>query len=968
MKISSASKKVLASALSAAMVVAFAPTVAFAANAGDQVKIKFITATDHNQIPGTSLAPDGQTNILLSDGQVKTAAISVAGTGFTYYGASIDGWIYDANNNGVVDDGEALIASSGATTIPSFVLSEDVKHGDTVQLIAHYATPAFGTVAYGGAAAVQGKLASDVKAGTAVFTLPTVNVTTGTYTLTIKKGDTVIFESDKLDGTKIAAAENDAIVVKTADPTNANTVAGKVADEVVYIDKYGAGTYTFTLTNSDGYEASTTATVYGVTLGNGGDASVIVDNGATEYTYLFAKGDTDNNKLGKIYDAIKLVKATDANGTKNGTDGAYKWETATAHAIESDGDSTKVTEDMELAPAFETTRIATIDFAGKKLSVATAHFAKVEGNAATAGVKGYNVKIDGPSGTVLNMDTAQTANEQTFPTTIDLTFVANATTGAKFELGTTAKLYTTAKPEAGTYTIAITQNKLDGTSKVYTKSVELVPVTYVLGEGTDWDTTADKNVVKTLPALVQPGKTIAAAYSEGNLDTDLADIKIADTTQVLDSWTVSGLKKDGKAVTTIKAGTDLAGYTVTGAVTMTAVYKVTKAAAPEVSVADKTVTISAAAGTTAQYRIGVAGSWTNYSAPFTLKVTDSQFQVRSYEGDKVSDIVTYTRYDVNTTDTTAYVPQTAVKTFATTLGQGKTADGKAYAANDATYKAAVAAADAKIKAISFADKTGWKNAVIEAKGDLYAAYAAVVKAGLGAYKTGVANTDGTVSVISDTAYNSAVATIDNVVAAWALNNDKDKANDVAVNGKSANIGEGDYSAAIYAAAEGAVKGAIKYAKADVDAAAAVTTQLKAAKTVAEAEAALKAYEALTATQKELVAAADVTAAEAIVAAAAVKDAQDDAAVSKARSTSKTVKAGKNGKTTKTQSITLKKITSKSGAKVTYKKITKGSSKYITVKSGKAYLKKGVKKGSYKAYVSAKCGTQTAKIKVTFKVK
>ena len=39
MKISNASKKVLASALSAAMVVAFAPTVAFGAVAGDEITV-----------------------------------------------------------------------------------------------------------------------------------------------------------------------------------------------------------------------------------------------------------------------------------------------------------------------------------------------------------------------------------------------------------------------------------------------------------------------------------------------------------------------------------------------------------------------------------------------------------------------------------------------------------------------------------------------------------------------------------------------------------------------------------------------------------------------------------------------------------------------------------------------------------------------------------------------------------------
>ena len=138
----------------------------------------------------------------------------------------------------------------------------------------------------------------------------------------------------------------------------------------------------------------------------------------------------------------------------------------------------------------------------------------------------------------------------------------------------------------------------------------------------------------------------------------------------------------------------------------------------------------------------------------------------------------------------------------------------------------------------------------------------------------------------------------------------------------------------------------------------------------KAEAALAKFAALTDAQKALVSGADVAAAQKVAdeakAAAELKDAQDDAAVSKARNASKTVKAGKNGKTTKKQSVTLKKITSASGAKVTYKKVS--GKKAITVKSGKAYLAKGVKKGTYKATVKATCGTQTAKIKVTFKVK
>ena len=69
MKISNASKKVLASALSAAMVVAFAPTVAFGAQGGANHKI----TVEYDLAGGYDSATDTQT-------QVKNAEYTVADT------------------------------------------------------------------------------------------------------------------------------------------------------------------------------------------------------------------------------------------------------------------------------------------------------------------------------------------------------------------------------------------------------------------------------------------------------------------------------------------------------------------------------------------------------------------------------------------------------------------------------------------------------------------------------------------------------------------------------------------------------------------------------------------------------------------------------------------------------------------------------------------------------------------------
>ena len=147
--------------------------------------------------------------------------------------------------------------------------------------------------------------------------------------------------------------------------------------------------------------------------------------------------------------------------------------------------------------------------------------------------------------------------------------------------------------------------------------------------------------------------------------------------------------------------------------------------------------------------------------------------------------------------------------------------------------------------------------------------------------------------------------------------------------------------------------------ADVTAAKAVTEQLKAATDATSAKAAIEAYNALSDAAKKLVATADVTAAQKIVANQEKIDDQDQAAVNYCNSLrKKTVKvAKKTKKTAKKASVKWKKQVSESGNAVTYAKVS-GSAKITVSSNGVATLKKGVKKGTYKVKIAASCGNAT----------
>ncbi len=111
---------------------------------------------------------------------------------------------------------------------------------------------------------------------------------------------------------------------------------------------------------------------------------------------------------------------------------------------------------------------------------------------------------------------------------------------------------------------------------------------------------------------------------------------------------------------------------------------------------------------------------------------------------------------------------------------------------------------------------------------------------------------------------------------------------------------------------------------------------------------------------------DQSAAEAAAAKAEVVRLQDELAVRSYAASTKTVKLNKKGRTKAKSVVRLKLVKSASGAAVSCAK-AKGTSKKVTVSdTGVVTLKKGVKKGAYKAVVTFTCGKATNTVTVTFK--
>ena len=132
MKISSASKKVLASALSAAMVVAFAPTVAFGA-ATNPVKV--------------NIDPNGGSGVAIPSYTSAVEGGDIALPLLKNQGYTPAAWAYDKNGDGVIEDTETLETYSTTTGVGKLPVKSETAMGE-ITLKAIYHVPAIEKLTY----------------------------------------------------------------------------------------------------------------------------------------------------------------------------------------------------------------------------------------------------------------------------------------------------------------------------------------------------------------------------------------------------------------------------------------------------------------------------------------------------------------------------------------------------------------------------------------------------------------------------------------------------------------------------------------------------------------------------------------------------------------------------------------------------------------------------------------------------
>ena len=131
MKIHHASKKVLAAALSAAMVVAFAPPSALGLTSGGTVTVEFSAGEGTGSLDSYTYTADSDGRITLSQhpGDIYDA--------FTNGYYDLAGYFYDQNGNGICDNDESSIEKSAFNTNNVFIWN-DVKDGSNVKFVAYY--------------------------------------------------------------------------------------------------------------------------------------------------------------------------------------------------------------------------------------------------------------------------------------------------------------------------------------------------------------------------------------------------------------------------------------------------------------------------------------------------------------------------------------------------------------------------------------------------------------------------------------------------------------------------------------------------------------------------------------------------------------------------------------------------------------------------------------------------------------
>ena len=968
MKISSASKKVLASALSAAMVVAFAPTVAFGAPAAAN---DHVTVT-YNMNGGVVKA--GKQEIAASVDTKITAANQIpvaSGADYSKDGYAFNGYFVDQNANGVKDTDETVTVAADGTYVDNKADGLNAAAGDTVNLVAVYDVP---TLAQSGS--VINNIAKDDDNLLKVALTAGSSTAGKSYTATIAKDGAVVatgaYAGDALPG-YLSLKFNQAADAAVLD---ASGVASLKADIT-------AGTYTFTLTDVAAKKDVATATlqVVGATVNANGALFKIGSQYATTYSFLALAGATWNDALANAGISVTVYNNDGSTGSqetgKNSAGKAFAGWTVDGKAIVlTNTDPTKLSK----VEASKTTAVAAYSVNGFS----------------TAGMTYGSGQL---SVTPVVLDGDYTSYDVVFANAAGKTLATKK--NVKKDIAVTYSFGDT-EPALGEYTATLVGNKtVDGVAtatEIATAKCTLVKVVYSAGEST-----FKSDAAAATYSIQYAGEN----WNSYETPSDLVNPVKGKTLQGY--WTIDGAeyKADKQGVWSLPAGTN-------NVVTLTAAFKATaatNATAPKYSYANGKVTLSTDMGS--NYKIvfniddeangsgvkifndyaasgsGIAvGTGTAAATKITAYVKAIDNPTASTLADSSKLVIT--RYD---DQVTAFDGDAVVQKLSAATTDSKATAPKYY--SQVLPNAKKAGEDA-LKAIEYASAADWAAAQLTQTSAVLKSIADYEVANIEAKATPVADAAGKNYTFSTSEQvDAAKAKVAAILDAYTVNNDGDEDNVYTIqdaNGKwitknadgtavtKAQVGGAGYDYVVLI--QNAVKGtgsstltAAEYsnAKAVNDMIAALPATITAADAAA-VEAAANAYAGLTNKEKTMVSSADVaklTAAQAAaaeaVAAAELKDAQDDAAVSKTRNASKTVKLAKGKtKTTKKQSVTLKAITSASGAKVTYKK-SSGSSK-VSVKSGKAYLAKGVKKGTYKATVKATCGTQTAKITVKFVVK
>ena len=930
MKISSASKKVLASALSAAMVVAFAPTVALADKAPDPSGKKVTVSYS----AGTGSVKAGMSNFTTDDVALYCEGdkfyiqpkadngVDSATAANTYAKGSysFSKWWYDADADGVVDDGETVAAADGWLEV-----SEDTT---AVALTALYAEPAVSEVtnfSFG----ISSSDGSQTKPALSSDTLPTFKVSNlpeGNYTADLKLGDKVVYEETSTTTQSEASSTGFAL-----------SAASGVKDSDLK-----AGTYTLTVYKAGTAMLSEEYKVHTLTLDCGSYGSFT--DGKTK-TFLVSDG-TSYSDLTNGLDK-EANKPTAASQKASG----YEFQGWASNVKE-------ITSDVTLAASYNNAKVSQVEFKKNALVFSVANiedYSDVDKvSFAVSGAASISGELTQSSGSI---DNAAVCFGQKAEGQVEVN-----------------EYYTKAAAAAGTYKVAVTVTYKASAAKdpvVLEGEVSVGAVTYDLGTCA-WKANTDK-AQASLVELVQVGDSITTAYNKAaSVLTDTC-LDVAGEDDGITGITVNG--KAFSKLTDAEKKMTAAGATIA---VVTSTVKVAKPTYTQVVNPDGTVTLTftAAEGTKLTYAINNTSKG-NLNGPVTLKPADAASITvtatdTATKAAKQSNSVTLIKAASNVSSGGLQYNDTFINDVAGAATSQSTALApQAYGSVQSVKDAAEAGSDS-IAALGYTTQKEVNAANLKAAEDLLKAAADVEVANLDALKAGVANSDGSVTKVGDEVYGNAVKAVEAVLADFDKNHDYEAdgtTQDTSTASKVQYADTAAYLTAIKAAYSAAVTAATTYAKADVDAAAAVTSQLEAAKDATAAKAAIEAYQALTDTQKALVSADALKAAHAIVDAQTVVDGQDQAAVNYCNSVKKkTVKvAKKTKKTAKKASVSWKKQVSESGNKVTYAKVS-GAAKVTVSANGKATLKKGVKKGTYKAKVKVSCGNATRTVTAKFIVK